>query len=116
MTTPRYEVGQRVWIYDVNGKRMFGANPIEGKVTKIGRTLVTVERFGQADQFRIADGIWNNRQFGHNRRLRTDEEKAATERHVAVNEALVEAGVQFKFGAPAYSIEQLEAVLAVLKP
>jgi hypothetical protein len=111
----KYFVGQRVWLYDSNASR-YNPSPIDVEVTKVGRTLVTVNYHGRPIQFRIADGSWNDRNFGHQRRIRTDEEKVLAERRADAEAVLFKLGVQFKFGAPTYSTEQLEAVVAVLRP
>jgi hypothetical protein len=113
----KYKVGQWVWLYDRNGSR-YDPGPFAVEVTKIGRSLVTVSHYGRPVQFRIEDGSWNDRNFGHQRYIRTDEEKATAERREQALDELRQLGVRWDLGGTErqYSVEQLEAVVAVLQP
>lgn len=108
----KFEIGQCVWLYDINSR----SGPIEVEVIKVGRTLVTVKYFGRPIQFRIENGYWSDRDFPHHKYIRTAEERDAKDRRNNVESALHKAGVRWNHEREMYSTEQLEAVLAVLKP
>lgn len=109
-----YTVGQKVWVYGINEKR----GPVEGEVTKVGRTLVTV-RGGYAErQYRIDTGRWNSRDFGGHYWIKTDEQRAEDERRTTVLARLGELGVEgtrFGNGLRQYDVDTLERVVAVLE-
>jgi hypothetical protein len=64
MNAADWPVGVTVWIRSVNNRR--GAPDQEGVVDKVGRKIVTVRfgPYGTVAQFRIADGVANDR-WGH---------------------------------------------------
>lgn len=111
MTT--YEVGQTVWIYDVNDRR--GAGPEEGIVTKVGRTLVHVGSVKYPDwpsrTYRIEDGARND-PYRHSR-IRTQAERDERERRTAVMAVLRGAGIRFDHGTR-FDVETLEALAMAL--
>jgi len=109
----KYEVGQEVRVFDVNGRRM--GQPEGGWVgfvTKIGRTLFTVEKQGvhghsQSDQYRIETGRRND-SYSHQHVQTLDQ----VERDIRERDALAvikEAGFEIKMGKRP-SLGLLEAV------
>lgn len=112
----RYELNQRVWIY--RNYRDQGAEPDEGRVVKLGRTLVTVVsgRTGQRnEQFRMDTGKLNDKQYGTGTWIATDEERQASIRRATALNALRSAGVDLRPRAsrniPTAKLEQIVEVL-----
>lgn len=104
-----YEVGQRVWVYDVNGR---GRGPDEATVTKVGRKLVTVAGpHNWSRTFRLEDGLRND-DYGH-QWIRTDEEREAAERLTAVTAILAAARLRPEPGCT-LPLDALEAIAAIV--
>jgi hypothetical protein len=109
--TAKYTVGQRVWIYDVNGR---GENwPKEGEVVKAGRVLIHVRSsaYGPTTLTFRDNGVRNDN-YGH-QSIKTDDERAEDERRTAALRVLSKAGVRFEWGCQP-SIEKIEAIAAIV--
>lgn len=91
-TKPKYTVGQEVWL--VEPRRPIQLVP----VTKVGRTLVTVEHYGRDRQFRIDTGIQTGTIYGIGVCIRTQDEQVESERRAAALKALRAAHVEFELG------------------
>lgn len=105
-----YEVGQRVWIYDVNDRRSRG--PREGTVTKVGRALVTVADVqfpAWAPQtFRIEDGRRNDK-YAH-QWIKTEQQRRRDERDAVAYQRLRDLGIRFDVGSRRLPVEVMEAL------
>lgn len=79
MNRDELTVGQKVWIYDVNGR---GREPEWATVTRVGRSLFDVEidfgTYARTEQYRL-DGGHLNDVYGH-RYVLTDDQRADRER------------------------------------
>lgn len=115
MTAPAiYEVGQRVWIYGryrVAGPEVAG--PEEGKVTKVGRTLVHVAsgRYDTVEVYRMETGIINDPYGGS--MIRSDEARDERDRQTAAGKTLNDAGITFTMRWKP-NLELAEALAAVI--
>ena len=109
----KYEVGQQVWVYDVNRTEgSLGRPPEPATVVKVGRRLVTVAISGSYQKtFRIENGVAND-QYGH-QWIRTDDERAARERHAELVAALRAHRVVLDFGCR-LTVDDLERLVAAL--
>lgn len=109
-----YTVGQRVWIYSRNGR---GQGPVEGVVTKVGRTLVSVveARYPswKPETYRIDCG-YRSDNYGH-KWIRTEEERLYLDRESAAQERLRDLGIRFDIGSRVFSIEVLEAMADLIE-
>lgn len=74
-------VGDKVRVYDINGKREGWGDGVEGTVTKVGRALFTVEhrQARPGGQVFKLEGGWANDKWGH-RWVETEEQFAARKR------------------------------------
>lgn len=115
-TPTKYEVGQAVRIFDVNGKRL--GQPEDGwpgHVTEVGRKLVTVEEddgWPNPTQYRIETGQKNDN-YGH-RYIKTPEQSAWDERKRASVAFLHQHGLEVgrKFDL---DVTVLEAIADVIR-
>jgi hypothetical protein len=109
--------GDRVQVFDVNGKRM--GQPEggwDGTVTKVGRQLIYVDYPGargvNGDAFRLDSGLRND-QYCH-QSIQTVEQAAENLRRDSVIERLREGGLELTRRVE-ISTDTLEAVLAALE-
>jgi hypothetical protein len=121
MGEAKYELNQRVWIYRYY--RHSSDGPEEGRVTKVGRTLVTVasgHNGYRTEQFRMDTGRLNDKSYGSGTYIQTDEEKLEAERRSAVLQKLLDQGIRFELRSAQsmhrlYSVETLERLAAVIE-
>lgn len=108
---PKYEVGQKVMISRINyGDTRYGVSaPDEGRVVKVGRTLVSVEHVDRPKtaprQYRIDTGVENSG-FSSSR-IDTEEALAEKERRRSIIERLDKAGVKVVSSLPSWSTSEL---------
>lgn len=113
------KVGDEVRIFDVNGSRQNqpeGGWP--GSVVKVGRALMTVEyedrRRHDPQVFRIEDGSWNDKNYGHQRWVLTAERALENQRRNKAVDTLRRCGLMLRDGHGAlYSTEDLEVIARV---
>jgi hypothetical protein len=120
-TTPKtglyaLEVGDRVQVFDINGRRMGQpAGGWDGTVVKVGRKLITVQYQSahNTKAFRLDSGSAND-DYGH-QHVRTVEQATADLRRAEALRRLRDAGVTIECSRiNAYSTQTLEALAAVL--
>jgi hypothetical protein len=105
MSTPRFEVGQHVWIRSVN-RNMSG----EGTVAKVGRSLVYVQgQWGTPVAYRIDTGIANDK-YGHE----PDDEMAEVDRRTAVEGRWKTHGLRREYGHGQLPVDVMEAIADLL--
>lgn len=113
MASTELKVGQEVRVFDRNGRRMGqpdGGWP--GKVTKIGRSLVTIEYLGISDTFRMDTHVINDH-YGH-RYFKTLGEVAEDDRRRRALATLKEHQIELGFGH-SLTLEQIEALAKVAR-
>lgn len=116
MTRPKFAVGDKVWISYVEARR-YGHVRHGGVVTKVGRTLVTVERPGSyPEKYRIETGVQNG-QFPRYR-IDTDAQLEDQETRAHLTERLAAAGVRLLeakgYREPDLSTEALAQIVDVV--
>lgn len=115
----RLEVGQRVWIYDVNANHSSRPNttwPLEGTVVKVGRKLAHITHSysrGFPQVFRLDEGQRANDNYGH-QWFRTDEQRAAYDARKADEKVLRDHGIEKRVGVT-LTDEQVAELAAVVR-
>lgn len=108
MASAELKVGQEVRVFDQNGRRVGQPDGgWSGKVTEIGRSLVTVEYRGNSDAFRMDTHVINDR-YGH-KFFKTLEEVAEDERRGRALATLKDHRIELGFGH-SLTLEQIEAL------
>lgn len=111
------KVDDEVRVFDINaGRRRQPEGGWPGTVTKVGRALFTVEHEGdrEGQVFRIEDGSWNNKNYGHQRWVLTAERAQANLRRAQAVETLRRCGLVLRDGhSSLYSTEDLEVIARV---
>jgi hypothetical protein len=112
-----WTVGQEVLIVG-HSQRHYGTEPDKGTVVKVARKYVTVEQDGpykSTVEFDMETGYARG-EYGYNLHCRTLEQYAADQRRDEVKKALREVGVEFRYGTPKLTTDQLAAILAIVTP
>lgn len=108
-------VGQEVLLFSRYGRR--DAEPKRGRITKIGRTLVTItdddSRYPTEQKYRIADGGMPG-DFGSSMWFRTAEAFAEDERMKVCWEILRKKGISLGLGRNDLSADQIERITAIV--
>lgn len=106
------EVGQEVWLYDVNDQRYGRREPCRGTVVKVGRKLATIRYGAGYDKVFRLDTTRSNDNYGH-QWFKTDEQATEDDRRSAATEVLRAARLRPESGC-SLSLVQLEAIAAVI--
>ena len=106
------EVGQKVWLHDVNAR---GRGPTRGTVTKLGNKLVTIrdDVYNYENKYRIAEQTINDN-YSHYW-FRTDEQELDDNLREEAKNTLREHGLEIPFREAAIPTNKLMAIAKILE-
>lgn len=113
-----YTEGQPVMVYTNGAKHA----PYAGEILKVGRVLLTIGynknhakgTWIHEQKFRMETGRTNEEQYGHGTYFKTMEEFEVDNREANAWAILREHGVEAKLGRNRLTVEQLEAMAAIV--
>lgn len=111
----KWEVGQRVYLRDINENRRRDPAfiPPVVTITKVGRTLVHIVRYGRTEAYGKDDGV--RRDNYRHARLQTFEEFAEEQEYAAAVDRLNKHGITFEFGSrQRFTAAQIAAICDLL--
>lgn len=115
MSAADYTEGQKVVVFE-NGRRF------DAQILSVGRTLLvigyrwseTMQKWSREPKFRMDTGHTNEEQYGKGTYFKTVEEIGQDDRREAAWAILKAHGVEAKLGRNRLTVEQLEAMAAIV--